>query len=315
MKKMEPKFTNMNPKVKVGIIIVTYNNAHDVEGCLAGLKKLSQKNCSTEIRVVDNNSSDGTVKAVKDKFPDISVTALSENKGLAKANNFAVKEYLAAGKEYILILNPDTMASLNLVDDLVGFMQKNPGVGICGPKIYFAPGYEYHKERYSKAQLGKVFWYAGGIIDWKNILSSHFGVDEVDEGQFETGRETDFVSGCAMFVSRKVFEKIGFLDENLGMYLEDVDFSVRVKRAGFGVFYAPIKAVWHKNAQSSGVGSLTQDYYTTRNRLYFAVKYAKARAKLAVIRESWKLLWKGRPGQKQGVKDFYAKRFGVAKII
>lgn len=293
---------------KIGVIIVTYNNEHDIRDCLQSLGKSKAEN----ITVLDNNSTDNTVKIVHE-FPGVKLILQKENIGLSKANNIAIKEFLEDGIEYILILNPDTFVSSNLIEGLVTVMEKNPQVGICGPKIYFAKGFEYHKDRYQKEELGKVFWYAGGIIDWKNVLSSHFGVDEVDTGQYETDRETDFVSGCAMFVRKSVFEKIGFIDEDLALYLEDVDFSWRAKRAGFRVVYAPVKAVWHKNAQSSGVGSMSQDYYVARNRLQFAVKYAKARAKLAVIRESWRLLLKGRPGQKQGVKDFYIKRLGVMK--
>ena len=217
------------------------------------------------------------------------------------------------GTEYIFILNPDTLISPNLISDLTEVMQKNPEVGICGPKIYFAKGFEYHKERYTAKEKGNVFWYAGGVVDWKNVLISHFGVDQVDLGQYESIRDTDFVSGCAMMIRSSVFEKVGFLDEKFAMYLEDLDFSLRAKSAGFRVVYAPVTAVWHKNAQSSGVGSQTQDYYVTRNRLLFAVKYAKTRAKLAVLKESIKLLFTGRPGQKQGVRDFYLNRFGVKK--
>lgn len=305
---------NQKNKPKVGVVVVTYNSGNDILGCLDDLSKSNRKNCTIEITVVDNKSSDATVSLVKEKFSKVKLLALSENFGLSKANNMAIKDFLKAGMEYILILNPDTLLTANLVDDLVDLMQKNQEIGICGPKIYFASGYEFYKDRYKKEDLGKVFWYAGGIIDWKNVLSSHFGVDEVDKGQYETLRDTDFVSGCAMFVRKNVFEKVGFLDEDLAIYLEDLDFSLRVKRAGFRVVYAPIEAVWHKNAQSSGVGSVTQDYYTARNRLVFAVKYAKTRAKLAVIRESWRLLLSGRPGQKQGIKDFYAKKLGVKAI-
>lgn len=306
---MAQKFTNMN---KVGIVIVTYNNEQDIGDCLRDLEKSKVEDFSMEITVVDNNSSDTTVNVVK-KFSKVKLLEPKENLGLSKANNWAIKEFLKNGDDYILIINPDTLISENLISDLVRTMQQNPNVGICGPKIYFAPGFEFYKDRYNKEDLGKVFWFAGGIIDWKNVLTSHFGVDEVDNGQYETLRDTDFVSGCAMFVRKSVFEKIGFLDEGMAMYLEDLDFCLRAKKAGFRIIYAPIKAVWHKNAQSSEVGSPTQDYYIARNRLLFAVKYAGMRAKFAIIRESFRLLKNGRPGQKQGVRDFYLKKTGIKK--
>lgn len=288
---------------KVGVVIVTFNNGKDIRDCLEGLGE-------NDILVVDNKSSDDTVKIIKD-FPNIKLIQLNENVGLSKANNLAIKEFLRKGMEYIFILNPDTLISPNLISDLVEVMQQNPKVGICGPKIYFAKGFEYHKESYTAKEKGNVFWYAGGIVDWKNVLISHFGVDQADSGQYESIRDTDFVSGCAMMVRSSVFEKVGFLDEKFAMYLEDLDFSLRAKNAGFKVVYAPVKAVWHKNAQSSGVGSQTQDYYVTRNRLLFAVKYSDTRAKLAVLKESIKLLFTGRSGQKQGVRDFYLGKFGV----
>ena len=289
----------------IGVVIVTYNNEKDIADCVNELKDV-------DIIVVDNNSTDKTIEMLKNFQHDtLRIIENKENLGLSKANNLAIKKFLEEGKEYVLILNPDTLISKNLVTDLVGVMEKDPQIGVASPKIYFAPGYEFHKDRYTKAQLGKVFWYAGGKIDWKNVLNSHRGVDQVDTGQYEDITDTDFVSGCAMFVHHKVFEKIGYLDEDLAMYLEDADFSLRAKRAGFRVVYSPVAAVWHKNAQSSEVGSALQDYYLTRNRLLFALKYAGMRAKLAVIREGWRLLLSGRPGQKQGVKDFYLKKFGV----
>lgn len=303
-KKTGQKFINM---IKVGVIIVTFNNEKDIQDCLEGLKDV-------DIIVVDNNSSDKTVEILKRVQDDrIKIIESKENLGLSKANNLAIREFLQNGMDYVLILNPDTLVSPSLISDLVETMQKNPEVGICGSKIYFAPGFEFHKDRYKKDELGKVFWFAGGVIDWKNVLISHFGVDEVDKGQYESVRNTDFVTGCAMFVRKSVFEKVGLISDEFAMYLEDLDLSLRAKKAGFKVVYAPVSAVWHKNAQSSGVGSFTQDYYVARNRLLFAVKYANTRAKLAVIRESWKLLFKGRSGQKKGIKDFYAKKFGVMK--
>jgi len=72
-------------------------------------------------------------------------------------------------------MNNDLILPKDLVIKLVDYMQKNPDVGIASPKMYFAPGYEFHKDRYKKSEQGKVLWYSGGMVDWKNIYSSHRG--------------------------------------------------------------------------------------------------------------------------------------------
>ena len=94
------------------------------------------------------------------------------------------------------------------------------------------------------------------------------------------------------------------------MYFEDTDLSQRLKLAGKKIVYDPSGVIWHKVAQSSGIGSNLNDYFTTRNRMLFGMKYASFRTKIALLRESVRLLISGRKYQKQGIKDFYLGRFG-----
>ena len=112
-----------------------------------------------------------------------------------------------------------------------------------------------------------------------------------------------------MVITRRALEKVGLLDEKYFMYLEDLDYSERIKKAGFKIIYEPKAIVWHKNAQSSGVGSDLNDYFFTRNRLLFGMTYAPIRTKFALIRESGRLAVKGRKWQKRGVVDFYLRNF------
>src|SRR3989344_2902107 len=113
-----------------------------------------------------------------------------------------------------------------------------------------------------------------------------------------------------MFMRRNVLEKSGLFDEKYFMYYEDTDLSLRIKKNGFKLFYIPQAIVWHKVAQSSGIGSELNDYFITRNRLLFGMKYAKIRSRFALYRESLRLLSSGRKWQKKGVIDFYLGRFG-----
>ena len=200
------------------------------------------------------------------------------------------------------------MVDPNLVTELVKTANKK--VSIVVPKIYFAKGYEYHKERYTKAEQGKVIWYAGGKIDWNNMYASHRGVDEVDRGQYDVSEQTEFASGCCMLLSCELFEEVGYLDDDLFLYLEDLDFCLRAKRVGYEIIYAPRALVWHKNASSSDKpGSKLHQYYLTRNRLIVGMRYAPLRTKLALLKESFKFFQKGGVLRK-AVRDYYLYNWG-----
>ena len=112
-----------------------------------------------------------------------------------------------------------------------------------------------------------------------------------------------------MFLTKEVLEKVGLFDEKYFMYYEDTDLSLRIRKAGFKVLYVPTGIVWHKIAQSSGIGSDLNDYYITRNRLLFGVKYAKLRTKLALFKESIRFLINGRKWQKRAVIDYFIGNF------
>jgi GT2 family glycosyltransferase len=298
-----------NPKVAV--IIVNWNRKEDTIECLKSLKRVSTFGFTLSVVLVDNGSTDGSIPAFS-KIINISfrLIPLKENVGFVEGNNIGIKAALEDGADYILLLNNDTLVDKNLIRELVKSAEKYKTAGILTPKIYFAPGYEFHKDRYSKSLSGKVIWFAGGVIDWANVYGNNFGVDDVDRGQFDDEKETDFATGCAMFIKRKVIEKIGLLDTRYFLYFEDDEYSLRAKRAGWKTYYVPTAYLWHKVSQSSKSGSDLNDYFLTRNRMIFGIENAPVRAKLALLRESFKLLLSGRKWQKIGIRDYYLRRFG-----
>jgi len=296
---------------KVAVVVLHYKEKDLTIKCLKSIDNLRKDFSLTKI-LVDNDSPE-PIGGVEKKFKNIVVLKNSQNLGFAEGNNVGIRYALKNGADWVLILNNDTTMAPDLLIQLIKQGNLINQSGILGPKIYFAPGFEYHKNRYKSAQRGKVFWYAGGIIDWNNVYCSHRGVDEVDRGQYDPpagGEETDFVSGCAMLVKKEVFEKIGLFDPRYFLYLEDVDFCQRAKKAGFKIVYVPQGKVWHYNASSSEVGGGLHDYFITRNRLLFGMKYAPLRTKIALLKESFRIFFKGRHWQKIGVRDFYLKKFG-----
>ncbi len=294
---------------QIAVIIVNWNLKEDTLECLTSLSALNLKDIKLLTIVVDNGSTDGTVAAIKKKFPKVTLIENKTNLGFTGGNNAGIDYALNKNAEFVWLLNNDTVVNEYTLQELLKVFED--GVGIAGSKIYFYRGREFHNERYQPGERGKVIWYAGGNIDWKNMYGSHYGVDAVDIGQFNKVTETDFVTGCSMMISAKAFEKIGKLDEKYYLYLEDLDFSLRAKRAGFKLVFAPGSVVWHKNAgSSSGPGNLLHEYYFTRNRLLIGMRYASPRTKLALMREAAKFLITGSKVTRQAIADALTGRFG-----
>ena len=297
-------------KLKIIAVILNYKGLEDTLECLDSLRRCSQDNLKTEFIVVDNNSDDGSVEALL-KLEDVNLIENQKNLGFAGGINVGIEAALKKETDFILILNNDTIVDRFLIKNLLNSSQYG---GIISPKIYFAPGFEFHKLRYTKSESGKVIWYAGGRIDWQNIIGKHIGVDDVDHGQFSKRLEIDLATGACMLIKRQVFEKIGFFDEKYFLYLEDMDFCVRAKRAGFKIIFEPKAFLWHKNASSAGgSGSVTQDYFITRNRLLFAFKYAKLRTKLAVFRQNLSQI--NIPVKRKALIDFVTFNFGKGSFL
>lgn len=294
---------------RVSIIIIHYKSLGLTKKCLESVEKIDHKKFYFSIYLVDNNSPEPIEKDyVLPK--NCKVIKLKENVGFCKGNNVAIKKALLDGVDYVCLLNNDTTVKKDFLSKALEVFDKDSSIGIVGPKIYFAPGFEYHKDRYKPSERGRVIWYGGGKIDWNNVFGTHKDVDKVDDGKNNKISETMFATGCAMIISRKVFEKVGFLSEDYYMYLEDLEFSRRAIGAGFKIIFEPKSVVWHYNAASSGVGGPLHDYFTTRNRLLFGLKYASPRAIFSLLRESMRLLVAGRYWQKRGVLDFYFRRLG-----
>src|SRR3989344_1691721 len=269
--------------MKVFIVILNWNRANDTIECLKSVSELRIKNYKLSVVVVDNASSDGSSDKINTFLhaTDYKLLVNNVNLGYVGGNNVGIKYALKNGANFILVLNNDTLLDKNLIAEFLEASKKYPDAGILSPKIYFAKGYEFHKDKYRKTELGKVIWYAGGEIDWDNVYGINEGVDEVDRDQFEKEREIDFATGTCMFIRSDALKKTGVFNEKYFMYLEDVELSMRMKKKGWKIYYLPKAKLWHKVAQSSGIGNDLNDYFITRNRLLFGMKYARLRTRFA----------------------------------
>lgn len=275
---------------KVSVVILNYKVKDLVILCLKSVLKSTYKPYQI---VVVNNSIDDGLAAELAKFPSVEFIQNSANLGYAGGNNIGIRQALKNGADLVFILNPDTTIDKGCIKNLVSAMEKNQA-DIAGPKIYFNDS--------------KKIWYAGGVLDRLNVIGSHRGMDEIDQGRYNQITETDYASGCALMVSKTVLENVGLFDERYFLYYEDSDFCYRAKIANYKIIYVPGAIVYHLNAKSTGLGSPLQDYYISRNRLVFASKFLPIRTRFALLREMLRSL--AIPSRRLALLDFILGNLG-----
>ncbi|NTU73817.1 glycosyltransferase family 2 protein [Candidatus Roizmanbacteria bacterium] len=265
----------MNPRL--AIITVVYKNYDILADFISSLGRQSEKNFF--LYLVDLSP---VPQKIQTSIPHQVLT--SENKGYAHGVNVGIAQALKEGYSQFCIMNNDTYFEKDFVAEISKALQSRPKT-IIGGKIYYAPNFEFHTNRYSPADRGKVLWYAGGKIDWNHVLAHHRGVDDVDHGQYEKTEVTDFITGCLICYDRAVIEALGTWDESYFMYYEDTDYCERAKRANIPLLYIPLIKLWHKNGQSTeGSGSAFHVKYQEKNRVKFGLKYAPLRTKIHLVK-------------------------------
>lgn len=294
---------------KVAAVLLNYNSTRYTRGCIRSLRSSRDKRDEQFIVVWDNHSSD---PPTPETLKDCDLVLSETNHGFADGYNMAVAYALHKyHPDYLLILNNDTRVPKGMVRRLIQVSNKYQNNCLVAPKIYFEHGHEFHKGSYSREERGKVFWYTGGGIDWPNVLAFHRGVDEVDRGHFDQEEETSFVTGCCFLLTPKIWRKLRGFDKRYFLYFEDIDFSLRAKRKGLKLIYTPEAFLYHINAGSTGGGgSLTHQYYQTRNRLLFGLQYASLHTKLALLKEALRLWQGGSEGERLGVLHALEGRWG-----
>lgn len=237
--------TNSNPTVS--IVIINWKTPDLLAKCLDSIRELDSNFENFEHLVVDNNSGDGSVEMLKERFPYVSVTANTDNLGFSKACNQVIPG--AKGK-YVLLLNPDAVVTENAITNLVNFMEAHPDCATAGPKVLNADGTLQLACRRSFPSLEASFYrltYLSRLFP-KNARLAKYNLTDADP---DATIEVDALSGSCMIVRKDVIDKIGLLDEDIFMFGEDIDWCWRMKEAGWKVFYTPDSVVYHIHGAAS----------------------------------------------------------------
>ena len=264
----------------VFIIVLNWNGLSDTLECLASLRALDYPNYS--VVVVDNGSTDGSVPALREQFPEAHIIENTHNLGYAEGNNQGISYALAQGAGFVLVLNNDTVVEPALLTKLVSAAETHPDAGILSPRIYMLA----HPT---------VLWFAGGKWIPERATLVHVGLGQEDDGASCSGVvESDYASGCALFFRAEVAERIGLMDARFFAYWEEADWCYRAKAAGYKILVTQSACLWHKISSSSSgsPGTLLRNYYQARNRLLWFERNLRGTARLkAYVRYLRELRW------------------------
>jgi GT2 family glycosyltransferase len=245
----------------VAVVVLCWNGRDDTIECLESLRRMGWPRLT--VIAVDNGSTDGTLDAIHARFPEVVTIRSDENVGFAEGNNIGLREALRADVDYALLLNNDTVADERLVEALVAEAERRPDAGALCPLIrYLDPP--------------DLIWYAGARFDPHAVHNGrHTGYGERDVGQYHSVREIGRATGAAMLVPRDVIERVGYLDGRLFLQVEDVEWSLRMRGAGYRILFVPEGIVWHHVSVASG-GERAPDtaYYEIRNTLFVSSTHA-----------------------------------------
>jgi len=235
-----------NGTVDLSVIIVNYNVKEFLANCLTSVKKASA-GLSTEIFVVDNASTDGSIPFLKERFPNVTYIENEENLGFGKANNQAIKQ--ATGK-YTLLLNPDTLLQEDTFHVLIEHMEANETCGASGCKILNPDGTFAPESRRSVPTVSTALYKAVGLtalFPESKIFGAYYlgwmGEDEAGE--------IPVLSGSFMFFRTQCLKKLGGFDERFFMYGEDIDLCYRAKQEGWSIHYVPETSIIHYKGEST----------------------------------------------------------------
>lgn len=244
---------------KTGIIVVTYNSELVINNCLKSLFRNSYPDM--EVVVVDNASSDETVPTIRKYFKKVHIITNKTNTGFGAANNIGIKLLLKKDCDFIVLLNPDTISSPNLIRKLISVFENDEKIAVAGCIITYAKN-------------NKKIWFAGGYFNRLFCFTRHRYMNQsLNNANVKSGK-VDFITGACMMISSEVIKNVGFIPEKYFLYFEDVFFCKKIIDKGFSCYLIAESLVNHHVSTSTGIRQTNKmtplrAYYFARNPLLY----------------------------------------------
>ncbi len=257
---------------KLSIIIVNWNTAKLLMSCLKSLEfEIQNLKFEAEVIVVDNGSIDDSIKELKNLKLDIEnslkiknlkleIIQNDKNLGFAKGNNIGIKQ---AKGEYIMLLNSDTVVKQGAIERLIDFLDKNPEFSIVGPRLL-------NQDKTPQANCG---WFPDLKVCFLMLFKEHFGGSKAVRFSPDKSQQVDWLMGAAFVARKEVFEKTKGLDENIFMYMEEVEWFYRARKFGYLSWFLKEAEIIHLGRGSSKSGKTEPIVNIYKGVLYFFKKH------------------------------------------
>lgn len=222
---------------EVTIVVLNWKRKDDTMACLASLERADLGGAA--VLVVDNGSRDGSVEAIRARFPRIRLIELAENCGYAGGNNAGIRAALDAGARGVLLLNNDTEVSPDFLPPLLWALDAHPRAGAVCSAIHRMDRPEVLDVAYAEVHFGE-----------RHAVRLQ-GVNALPGLGFGTRREVQVAVGCSLLLTAEALREVGLFDERYFAYHEDVDWCLRARKAGYHIFYEPYSRVFHWGSVST----------------------------------------------------------------
>ncbi|MCF3110518.1 glycosyltransferase family 2 protein [Niabella sp. CC-SYL272] len=235
----------------LSIIIVSYNVKYFLEHCLVSVLRAA-KDLQTEIIVVDNCSTDGSLEYLLPLFPQVLFIANKENAGFGRACNQGLRS--ATGR-FVLFLNPDTLVPENALIKSLEVFERDETVGAVGIRMFNGAGIFLKESKRGFPSCSASFFKLSGMHRFfpGSRTFDRYYMGHLDD---EKDQYVEVLAGAFMLIPREVLEKTGSFDEAFFMYGEDIDLSYRIYKSGYKNYYLSDPAIIHFKGESTSKSSL-----------------------------------------------------------
>ncbi len=285
---------------KIVVVILNWNGGDVTRRCLESLR---QSDCpDIQSLVVDNGSTDGSIEAIAGAFPEVGILRNASNLGFAAASNQGAKWGLDRGADYILMLNNDTRVDPAMISNMMTCATEHGGRAAVIPKIYW------------ESDPTRLWFTVGRVSLWTGIFSN-IAYNRVDDGSFDSCGEAEYASGCCILMPREIVREVGGFDPEYFAYVEDIDWSLRCRGAGFSLILCPTAKLWHAVSHTQKRQPARVRYLITRNHLWTVRRHASlvqlvCCVLLVPLRSVWRIVkiaaggqWACVAGELRGVRD------------
>jgi GT2 family glycosyltransferase len=288
----------------VAVVILNWNGGEDILQCLSSV--FASTHHAIQAVIVDNGSEDGSSNTIRIRFPQVHFIENPENFGFAKGSNQGIRWALDQGIRYILLLNGDARVHPDAIRELLAAANRENDAVVACPRIYLG----------DVRDESNRLWFACGTVKLWAGLFQNPAFNQVDSPDWSRPCDMEYASGCCILIPARILKLVGMLDEKFFAYCEDVDFSLRVRKAGFPLRYVPTAQVWHGSSQPTHrTRTAIYRYLSTRNNLWVVRKHGSTlelltclcilplRSLFRIARMAKQAEWSSIASELKGIKD------------